>query len=266
MARGFVGKALPLDSDAMHEALEEAEVGAPEIWAVLDVETSGCGFLASRRPKILFERHVFSRETGGRYDASNPEVSNRNPGGYGASGEHQYDRLAQALELDRAAALRSASWGIGQVMGFNATSVGFSDVEDMVGKMMQSEGAQLMAMVRFLETNGLARALRRHDWPAFARGYNGPGYAANSYETRLAASFEKFLRGPPDLTVRAAQVLLSYLGYEPGKVDGMMGKYTRSAMNAFQEDRGLPVTRDLDDVTFARLSEAASSGESSPAS
>src|SRR5204863_9082982 len=32
------------------------------------VETSGCGYLPDRRPKILFERHVFSRLTEHRYD------------------------------------------------------------------------------------------------------------------------------------------------------------------------------------------------------
>jgi hypothetical protein len=48
------------------------EVGLAEIWAVFSVETSGCGFLTDRRPKILFERHIFSHLTNGRYDAQNP--------------------------------------------------------------------------------------------------------------------------------------------------------------------------------------------------
>jgi hypothetical protein len=30
-----------------------------------------------------------------------------------------YPRLAQAIAIDRPAALRSASWGLGQIMGFN---------------------------------------------------------------------------------------------------------------------------------------------------
>ncbi|MGG7377547.1 N-acetylmuramidase domain-containing protein, partial [Escherichia coli] len=42
------------------------------MWAVIHVESSGAGYQADRRPKILFERHVFHRLTGGRFDAAHP--------------------------------------------------------------------------------------------------------------------------------------------------------------------------------------------------
>ena len=38
-------------------------------------------------------------------------------------GKYQYERLAAAMVLNRRAALRSASWGIGQVMGFHAETL-----------------------------------------------------------------------------------------------------------------------------------------------
>ena len=38
------------------------------IKAVAEVEAAGVGFHASGEPKILFERHWFSRLTKGRYD------------------------------------------------------------------------------------------------------------------------------------------------------------------------------------------------------
>lgn len=241
----------------MHDALDLADLGAAELWAVLDVETSGRGFLASRRPQILFERHVFSAETKGRWDATNPEVSAPSPGGYGATGEHQYDRLAQAIELDRSAALRSASWGLGQVMGFNADRAGYAGVEEMVAAMLESEGRQLAAAVRFLTAMHLDRPLRQRDWPTFARGYNGAGYAANRYDARLAASYQRFASGGlPDLRIRAAQLWLSYLGLEPGKVDGFLGRLTRSAMNAFQQSQGMAASEGLDDATFDALRQA----------
>ena len=81
MADDFIGKALPLDADGWQQALEVIGVGAAELWAVMGVETTGCGFLPDRRPKILFERHVFRRETRDRFDASNPNLSNPRPGG-----------------------------------------------------------------------------------------------------------------------------------------------------------------------------------------
>jgi hypothetical protein len=33
----------------------------PVLWSVVVVETSGCGFLPDRRPRILFERRILVR-------------------------------------------------------------------------------------------------------------------------------------------------------------------------------------------------------------
>jgi hypothetical protein len=41
--------------------------------------------------------------------------------------------------------------------------------------------------------------------------------------------------------VREAQAHLSRLGYNPGPIDGIMGPKTRTAIEAFQRDHGLPV-------------------------
>jgi len=161
------------------------------------------------------------------------------------------------MGLDRNAALRSASWGIGQVMGYNAGFVGYPDTEQMVVAMTTSEGAQVGAVARFVKASQLDRALRTHDWPSFARGYNGPGYTINSYDTRLASAYQRFVHGAlPDLTVRAAQVYLLYLGHPPGAIDGVMGRLTRSAMNDFQQQRGLGLTDSLDAPTYAALKDA----------
>jgi N-acetylmuramidase/Putative peptidoglycan binding domain len=254
----FIGKGLPIDDDALQDALDLAGIGAAELWAVVTVETTGCGFLQDRRPKILFERHVFSRQTAHRYDISHPNLSNDRPGGYGEGGAHQYDRLEQAIALDRPKALMSTSWGIGQVMGFNAPIVGYRDVEEMIVAMRVSEGNQLTAMARFLTAKQLERPLRAHDWPRFARGYNGPDYATNSYDTRLAAAYGRFLHGGlPDIKIRSAQVFLLYLGYDPGPIDGVMGRLTRSALNEFQEEKRLDLTYTVDEATFSALQASA---------
>jgi hypothetical protein len=53
-------------------------------------------------------------------------------------------------------------------------------------------------------------------------GYNGSNFAINKYDTRLAAAFAKFNNGGlPDLTIRNAQVYLTYLGLNPGVIDGL---------------------------------------------
>src|SRR5437879_6105925 len=105
----FVGKSLALSTDGLSAVADSLSIQAPEIWSVLSVETSGCGFLADRRPPILFERHIFSKLTNGQHGIS--DVSNPQAGGYGPSGANQYLRLANAIQLNRTAALQSASWG-----------------------------------------------------------------------------------------------------------------------------------------------------------
>ncbi len=251
----FRGVARPLDADGLGEAIGRLDVKSAELWAVLGVETHGCGFLPDRRPLILFERHVFSRETGRRYDTTDPDISSATPGGYrGGAGE--YTRLDKALALDHDAALHSASWGIGQVMGFNAEIAGFRDVQTMVAAMCQSESEQLAGMAGEIKHNRLDRALRTHDWPAFARGYNGIDYARNSYDTRLAAAYQKYSLGSlPDLVIRSAQIYLTYLGYQLGPADGVMGRFTRAALNSFQAENGLPLQDDISDTLLDRLKE-----------
>lgn len=250
----FSGTAVPLDSAGIQAALDVLGAQAADLWAVIGVETSGCGFLHDRRVRILYERHVFSRLTKSRFDAKYPSISSRTPGGYGAGGAHQYDRLALAIARNRKAALQSCSWGVGQVMGYHAEHLGFADVEDMVAKMSDSENAQFEAMAQFIKANGLDGALRTHDWARFAAGYNGPNYRINNYDTRLAAVFAQVSRGAlPDLRVRAAQVYLTFLGYDPHGVDGIMGRMTRAALNDYQAASSMPLTEFVDDATFEVL-------------
>jgi hypothetical protein len=255
----FRGTALPLDSDGLSEFTDALGVRAAELWAVLMVETRGSGFQPNRRPFILYERHIFSRLTGHRHDAAHSSISSRSPGNYGAGGNHQYERLQAAIALDREAALKSASWGIGQLMGFNAEISGYANVEEMVAAMQVSENEQLRGMVGEIIHNNLHRHLRNHNWAAFARGYNGSNFAINKYDTRLAAAFAKFNNGGlPDLTIRTAQVYLTYLGLNPGVIDGLPGRFTFSALNDFQQRNGLPLSNEIDDGLISQLKEKVS--------
>jgi hypothetical protein len=250
----FVGNATILDSDGIQGSLDLLGAGAADLWAVIGVETSGCGFLPDRRAKILFERHVFSSQTKHHFDDKYSGISNPVAGGYGAAGWPQYDRLASAMALDRTAALNSCSWGVGQVMGYHSQALGFADVEQMVAAMMDSENLQLEAMAQFIKLNKLDGPLRTHDWARFARGYNGPNYRINNYDTRLAATYQQMSSGGmPDLGVRAAQAYLTFLDHDTHGIDGVMGRMTRAALNDYQADKGLPLTSFVDDVTLAAL-------------
>ena len=223
-----------------------------EVWAVLSVETRGLGFLPDRRPQILFERHHFRRLTGGRFDQKHPDISDRRPGGY-AGGAAEYERLEKAMARDGKAALQSVSWGIGQIMGFNFKAAGFASVESMAKAMVRGEREQLLAVARFVKTSGLDVPLARRNWVAFARGYNGPDFKKNEYDTRLAAAHARFSVILPDLGLRTAQAALRYLGYDPGPVDGLRGRLTRAALISYQRERGLTVSGELGGETGERL-------------
>lgn len=151
----FSGNGSPLNEAGLENTSELIGSDAASIWTVISVETSGAGFLADKRPKILFERHIFSRETGHQYDESHPDTSNPSPGGYGAIGAYPYERLEAAIALNRETALKSASWGLVQIMGFNCQAAGFQDVEEMAIGMKDSENVQLSAMMTFLKSTKL---------------------------------------------------------------------------------------------------------------
>lgn len=163
------------------------------IKAVAAVESSGDGFLSSGDPKILFEAHVFDRLTGGRYRKSHPNISSArwDKSLYGPGGAHQHKRLQQAVALDRNAALQSASWGKFQVMGFNWELVGRRSLQAFINAQYLSEAEHLRDFVGYVIARGLADELQRKDWPGFALGYNGAGYAANRYDEKMAAAYRR---------------------------------------------------------------------------
>lgn len=65
-------------------------------------------------------------------------------------------------------------------------------------------------------------------------------------------------RPTPDATVQAIQSKLNALGYKAGAVDGLMGRGTRSAIVAFQQDRGLAATGVADQALLLQLQQTPS--------
>jgi len=62
------------------------------------------------------------------------------------------------------------------------------------------------------------------------------------------------------MTTKQVQSLLTYLGYDPGSVDGVMGTKTRAAIQAFQTLEGLTVDGDAGTATEAMLIDAVTNG------
>ncbi len=268
--RNFRGAATNLDDIDLPKIGARIGVGEDELHAVLDVETSGGAWDRQGRPKILFEPHVFYRNLSGA------ERTNAVKAGlaYPKWGEKpypadSYPRLVQAIAIDETAALKAASWGLGQILGENFHMAGFDTPQAMVLAFLDDAEPQLNAMVSFIIAAGLDDDIRRHDWSGFARGYNGAGYAKNRYHLKLATAFAKWAkikdtpwtpadaiaaandnaaidaspvalsRGDKGDGVTELQGQLRTAGFFDGPVNGSFGPLTEAAVRAFQKARGL---------------------------
>lgn len=182
-----------LNDEDFAAAAAALDVPVATIKAVCEVEAPRGGFDQEDRPVILFEAHIFSRLTNHLHDELHPRISSRtaNRALYTGSNGSEHARLAEAVLLNREAALQSASWGRFQLMGFNYGACGFGSVQAFVNAMYAGEPEQLQAFVRFLSP-AMKAALRANDWARFASMYNGQSYKANRYDEKMAAAFSKY--------------------------------------------------------------------------
>lgn len=193
------GKRL-LDSDfELVAALLDVEIAA--LKAAQQVETGGRGgFFISGKPAILFEGHIFWNELKKR--GIDPESHRRGnehilypkwEKGHYIGGIREYERLEQARKIHKEAADASASWGMFQVMGFKHATCGEKNVDGLVNAMIASEFSQLLLFGRFIKQSKLMHeALQKKDWAVFAKCYNGPAYAEDKYDIKLATAYSKF--------------------------------------------------------------------------
>lgn len=166
--------------------------------AVVEVETGGrSGFLSNGRPQILFEGHIFwtmlksagknpNNYTSGNEDILYPKWTKSKYKG----GVKEYDRLEKAIKIDEECALKSASWGLFQIMGMNYARTGCSSVKEMVDKMHESEYMQLVLGIEFIKQANLVSYLKTKNWAGFALRYNGSGQV-QLYSSRLQSAYKR---------------------------------------------------------------------------
>ncbi len=174
--------------------------------AVNEVESSGKGFLVDGRPKILFEGHIFWQQLEERgikpvliTNPTNQDVlySKWTKTHY-LGGAREFDRLEKASKLlpdpkVKEAALASASWGSYQIMGFHAKKLGYASVQAFVDEMYIHERNQLEAFGKYISVFGCLAHLKTKNWAGFAKCYNGPAFAQNKYDIKLATAYQKHL-------------------------------------------------------------------------
>ncbi|MFN3547717.1 MAG: N-acetylmuramidase domain-containing protein [Mesorhizobium sp.] len=244
---------------AIEKVAAEAGVEEAALLAVAEVESGGRAFAlveGRREPLIRFEGHYFDRRLSGQpreraraQGLASPKAGAiPNPRSQAA----RWALVERAAVIDRDAAWESVSWGLGQVMGAHWAWLGYASPAEMVAEARSGVEGQTRQMLRFIDKAGLLDALRRRDWPAFARGYNGPAYRRNAYDTRLAAAYARHAgkskpptppegnaraafpkRGSEGDAVRTLQRRLAALGH-PLQCDGLFGAATEAAVKAFQ--------------------------------
>ena len=199
---------------ALRKAAKKLGVELSVIRAVFQTETGGQTYTKDGRIKILYERHYFSRFTHGKYDKDR-DISAPTPfkgkthkekGKVVATPEidqygnlpNQYRRFEKAKKLDEEAAYSSISYGSFQIMGSNYKDAGYKSAKEFGDAMFSAdEDKMLDAFTNYISANhAMRKVLLNHDWATFARLYNGPGYKANKYDTKMAENYKIFSADP----------------------------------------------------------------------
>lgn len=189
----FKGKAVRIQDIDIPRIGYHIGVGEDELHAFMDVEAAGSGFDDQGRPKMLFEPHKFYAALSGGNRAAAVKAGLAYPKwGEKPYPRDSYPRLVKAMAIDEDAALKSASWGLTQILGVYHKDVGFDTVQGMVQAFMDSEAEHLEATVELLKKWQVDDDLRAHRWATVARTWNGSGYAKNRYDAKLAAAFAKW--------------------------------------------------------------------------
>ncbi len=259
---------------AVRKAATAHGIEEAALLAVVDIESAGAPFEPAdgRMPQFLFERHIFYQQLHARAPSKlqtaineglansswQPATQYKDQG----TSAHRLALLARAVAVDADCAYRSASWGLGQTMGFQAEHLGYSSAQVMVDAMKGNLDAQVEAMVAEIKFSKIDDDLAAHRWASFARGYNGAGYRRNRYDEKLSAAYAKWSGGEnlapePSPEIKAVQESLNKIGFDLA-VDGFDGPQTQTAIMTFQQEHNLIVDGIAGPNTLAALKQALS--------
>lgn len=183
-----------LTENDFKEAANLLGVPVASIKAVAEVESAGSGFLPDGRVKVQYEPHImyrrlkehFGQARADRELKAHPGLVATRSGSYQSLDKEDKDMNRAAQLIDRTSALESASWGAFQIMGYHWKTISYPTLQKFINDQYSARG-QLMSFVKFIQADSrLLRALRQKDWTTFARIYNGPNFAANKYDTKMA--------------------------------------------------------------------------------
>lgn len=259
--------------DYINKRAAELGIQVEKILAFLAVETNGQVYATvygKQEPLIRWEGHYFKKFLKG--DKLARAIAQKLAGAYKeiknpSTQAARYDMLERGKKIDYDAAVMSCSWGIGQVMGSHWQKLGYASTHEFETKVRGGFEGQFDAVVAYLSAFGVIPHLKRGDWSAVARLYNGSDYAVNKYDTKMKAEYERLIKktnvvptssgmvraGSKGPQVREVQNLLKLLGYNLN-VDGDFGKSTQDAVKEFQIANGLEADGVVGPRTYEKLS------------
>lgn len=190
-----------LTEEDFREVAAELGVEVAAIKAVVEIEAgkSHQGFWADNKPLINFDVTMF-RKMAAKNKVSLAAATRNHPvifarpnaARYGSQQAGQQARLDAARKVHDLSAIEGTFWGMFQIGGFNWKKCGADTPQHFVELMSRSERDQLELFANFVRNSGLLKDLQNKNWSAFARGYNGPGYAKRGYHTRMAAAYNRY--------------------------------------------------------------------------
>lgn len=105
-----------------------------------------------------------------------------------------WNTLAKAYALDAEAAIKSCSWGMFQIMGFNYESCGYKDLGTFLKDMKSNAGKQLNAFLHLCNKNSsLLSAMVNKDFYNMAFNYNGSDFG--DYDVKIRRTYESLEKG-----------------------------------------------------------------------
>lgn len=170
------------------------------LFAVKAVESGGAGYNSEGRLVLSWETHVFSRNSGHKYDRTHPQFSTRRWVDYrklppsekpqhpmGMSQQNRWLLMMEAAALDFEAATAAGAYGMWQILGEGAKGMGYRDPLHMIEIMYQGYEGQFECFIRFCKWKGCLKALVEGDWASFEKAYNGGGHKG-LYARKLAVA------------------------------------------------------------------------------
>ncbi|MEL7231397.1 MAG: N-acetylmuramidase domain-containing protein [Pseudomonadota bacterium] len=155
--------------------------------AIAVIESAEKGLTDRGFPVVRFERAYWKR-----YRIATREAQAFDKARNSVDLNERWVQFTKMHEEDPFAAVMCHSFGWAQIMGFNHRACGHEDTEGFLESMrtLQGQGRMFMAFVR--PQPQLLNAMREHNYSQVAYHYNGPRYARNRYDVKLAGLIRDF--------------------------------------------------------------------------